>query len=49
MEPLRKVKDSTHFREIRDVNGQIRWEPCAMSARGASPKDLSYFMGKAIS
>jgi len=44
MQPIRLLKECTHFKQVRDADGQVSYSPCAPSDPDAEEKSLSWFV-----
>lgn len=44
MQPIRLLREATHFRKVKTTEGKVMYEPCAPSAPGAEEINLNWFM-----
>jgi vacuolar protein-sorting-associated protein 4 len=43
MQPIRLLREATHFKQVRGPDGKAAWEPCSPGAPGAEEKNLTWF------
>ncbi|PNH05006.1 Vacuolar protein sorting-associated protein 4A, partial [Tetrabaena socialis] len=43
MQPIRLLREATHFKRVRGPDGGLAWEPCRPGDAGAQEHSLSYF------
>jgi vacuolar protein-sorting-associated protein 4 len=48
MQPIRLLREATHFRKVRHPDGGDGYEPCAPGAPGAQEVSLQYFADKGL-